>query len=236
MERLDKVLSNYAGLTRTGAKEYLKKGFVTVNDSIIKDGSYKVNDEAVIKVNGIVTDRTRYRYFMLNKPKNCISSTEEDVFTKAKDVISFFAKENVKGLFPVGRLDKDTTGLLIITNDGELGHRLISPSSDVKKTYEAELKGLLREEHIKAFEEGFSFKEFTSKPAVLEIISVNEETGCSVARVTVSEGKFHQVKRMFFAVGRIVVELKRTSFGALVLDEEKLPLGHINELKCESFY
>lgn len=240
MERLDKVISNFAGITRTEAKEYLKKGLVTVNEIVVKDGSSKVKDEDEIKVKGETLDREKYRYFMLNKPKGYISSTEEDVNSQAKDVISIFAKEKIKGLFPVGRLDKDTTGLIIITNDGELGHKLTAPSRDVKKTYEAELKGILKEEHIQAFEEGFVFKEFTSKPARLEIISVNEKEEKSVARVTISEGKFHQVKRMFLKVGCVVTELKRISEGSLELDEtlnpgeyRKLTVEEINGLKAE---
>ena len=229
MERLDKILSNYGNMTRSQAKECLKKGRITVNDSVAKDGSLKVSDGDEIKIDGKTVNRIRFRYFMLNKPSGYISSTEDEPDGSAKNVISLFKDENIKGLFPVGRLDKDTTGLLLITNDGELGHRLTSPSAGIDKTYVAEVKGVLTPKDIDVFKAGMEFKEFTAKPAKLEILGINEKEGSSVARVTISEGKFHQVKRMFLKVGCEVTALKRISEGTLMLDENLKP-GEYREL------
>ncbi len=136
-----------------------------------------------------------------------------------------------KGLAPVGRLDKDTTGLLLITNDGKLAHELLSPKKHVDKTYFVTLDGQLSAEDIAALEAGVRIGEGDlTAPATVKY------EGGNTCYITIHEGKFHQVKRMFFAVGREVLELKRTSFGQLTLDEEDLPIGHINKLKCESFY
>ena len=136
-----------------------------------------------------------------------------------------------KGLAPVGRLDKDTTGLLLITNDGKLAHELLSPKKHVDKTYFVTLDGQLSAEDIAALEAGVRIGEGDlTAPATVK------SEGGNTCYITIHEGKFHQVQRMFFAVGREVLELKRTSFGQLNLDEEDLPIGHINKLKCESFY
>lgn len=229
MERLDKILSNFGNMTRTQAKEYLKKGRITVNNLIVKDGSLKVSDDDGIGIDGKTVNRTRFRYFMLNKPSGYISSTEDEPDGSARNVISLFECEKIKGLFPVGRLDKDTTGLLLVTNDGELGHRLTSPSAGIDKTYVATVKGILSPKDTEAFDAGMEFKDFTAKPAKLEIIETNEKEGCSVARVTISEGKFHQVKRMFLKVGCEVTALKRISEGKLMLDES-LKQGEYREL------
>ena len=229
MERIDKILSNYGNMTRSQAKESLKKGRITVNNNTVKDGSLKVSDDDEIRIDGKAVNRIRFRYFMLNKPSGYISSTEDEPDGNAKNVISLFKDENIKGLFPVGRLDKDTTGLLLITNDGELGHRLTSPSAGIDKTYEATVKGILSEKDVEAFKSGMVFKEFTAKPAMLEIIETNEKEGTSVARVTISEGKFHQVKRMFLKVGCEVTALKRISEGKMTLDKNLKP-GEYREL------
>ena len=232
MERLDKIISNFGGLTRSTAREYLKKGRIQVNDSIIKDGSIKVSDNDIIRIDGKIINRTGLRYFMLNKPAGYISSTEDDVNDESPSVISLFKNENIKGLFPAGRLDKDTTGLIIITNDGELGHRLTSPAKRVEKAYIAEVKGILQDKDIEEFKKGFKFKDFTSKPAVLEIIKRDPDEGTSVAKVIISEGKYHQVKRMFLKVGCEVTRLKRISEGSLNLDDNLKP-GEYRELTDE---
>lgn len=240
MERIDKILSNYGGVSRAEAKVLLKAGKVKVNGETVKDSGAKVSDNDKVELDGKTLSLKKYRYFMLNKPAGYISSTEPEPGDNSPNVISLFKKEGIKGLFPVGRLDKDTTGLLLVTNDGELGHRLTAPGKHVDKTYLAKVKGRLTEDAVQAFEKGFDFKEFTSAPARLEILNVgsNDEVIVngsdtaavfSTAKVTISEGKFHQVKRMFLKVGCEVVELKRLSMGKLVLDESLKP-GEYKEL------
>lgn len=240
MERIDKILSNYGGVSRAEAKVLLKAGKVKVNGEIVKDSGAKVSEDDNVELDGRKLSLRKYRYFMLNKPAGYISSTEPEPGDTSPNVISLFKKEGIKGLFPVGRLDKDTTGLLLVTNDGELGHKLTAPCKHVDKTYLAKVKGRLTEDAIQAFEKGFDFKEFTSAPARLEILNVgsNDEAIVngsdtaavfSTAKVTISEGKFHQVKRMFLKVGCEVVELKRLSMGKLVLDESLKP-GEYKEL------
>jgi 16S rRNA pseudouridine516 synthase len=235
MERLDKTLSNYGGLTRSDAKQALKAGRVKVNGAVVKDPAVKAAETDEVTLDGKQLVLSKFRYFMLNKPAGYISSTEPEPGDLSPNVISLFKNEGVKGLFPVGRLDKDTTGLLIVTNDGEIGHRLTAPGKHVDKTYVAKVKGELNDSAVEAFAAGFEFKEFTSAPAVLEIIETGLDSDggeCAVAKVTIHEGKFHQVKRMFQKVGCEVAELKRISMGALNLDETLKP-GEYRELKPE---
>lgn len=226
MERLDKVVSNAGIASRSDTKAYIRAGRVRVNDNVVCNEAFKVSENDIISFDGKNINTAKYRYFMLNKPAGIVSATEDN---REKTVIDLFKAEGVKNLFPVGRLDKDTTGLLIITNDGELGHRLTAPNHHVDKVYEACVDGILGESAVQAFEEGMGFKEFSSKPAKLEIISVNKENNTSFARVTIHEGKFHQVKRMFERVGCTVTALKRTSMGSLKLDDS-LKEGEYREL------
>lgn len=230
MERIDKVLSNSGGLSRAEAKLYIKNGRIKVNGTVVKDPGLKVSEEDEVLIDGKAVNTSKFRYFMLNKPTGYISSTEPEPGDRSPNVISLFKEEGIKGLFPVGRLDKDTTGLLLVTNDGKLGHRLTAPGKHVDKTYLAKVKGHLGEEAKAAFAQGFEFKDFKSAPAKLEILETKEDF--STAKVTISEGKFHQVKRMFLKVECEVVELKRISMGCLKLDES-LKLGEYRELKKE---
>ena len=167
----------------------------------------------------------------MNKPKGLITATEDAHDRTVMDLFYEKCPDAPKGLAPVGRLDKDTTGLLLITNDGKLAHELLSPKKHVDKTYFVTLDGQLSAEDIAALEAGVRIGE-----GDLTAPSTVKYEGGNTCYITIHEGKFHQVKRMFFAVGREVLELKRTSFGQLTLDEEDLPIGHINKLKCESFY
>lgn len=237
MERIDKILANYGGLSRNDARTAVKLGKVKVNGTVIKDFGIKVSDTDEVTLAGKQISLKKFRYYMLNKPAGYISSTEPEPGDNSPNVISLFKNEGVKGLFPVGRLDKDTTGLLLVTNDGELGHRLTAPGKHVDKTYVARVSGILDEKAIESFAKGFEFKEFVSAPAKLEIIekgsSGNDDgTEYSLGKVTISEGKFHQVKRMFFKVGCEVITLKRISMGNLKLDES-LKEGEYRELTGE---
>lgn len=212
--------------SRKDVKALLKKKYVTVNSNAIKDGSVHVDpDIDLIKVRDEAVHYQKFIYLMLNKPPGCISATEDN---REKTVIDLLEK-NVQHFnpFPVGRLDKDTEGLLLLTNDGVLAHQLISPKKDIEKTYYAKIKGQVTNSDIEKFKQGVTLEDgYKAKSARLKIIYSDE---ISEIEVTITEGKFHQVKRMFEAVDKKVVYLKRISMGELHLDES-LKLGSYRKL------
>ncbi|MBC1250514.1 rRNA pseudouridine synthase [Listeria welshimeri] len=221
--RLDKLLSHTGFGSRKEVKPLLKSGAVVVNGTIQKDSKMQVNpDKDEITVHGTPVVYQEFVYFMLHKPQNVVSATEDNV---SETVIDLLAQEDtLTNPFPVGRLDKDTEGLLIITNDGTLAHNLLSPKKHIDKTYYAKIDGEVLLEDVKAFAEGIALDDgYICKPARLEIINPNE------IKVTIQEGKFHQVKRMFAARGKTVSYLKRISMGQLQLDES-LELGEYRPL------
>lgn len=221
--RLDKLLSHTGFGSRKEVKPLLKSGAVVVNGTIQKDSKTQVNpDKDEITVHGTPVVFQEFVYFMLHKPQNVVSATEDNV---SETVIDLLAQEDtLTNPFPVGRLDKDTEGLLIITNDGILAHNLLSPKKHIDKTYYAKIDGEVLLEDVKAFAEGIALDDgYICKPARLEIINPNE------IKVTIQEGKFHQVKRMFAARGKTVSYLKRISMGQLQLDES-LELGEYRPL------
>ena len=154
---------------------------------------------------------------MMNKPKGVISATEDPKHRTVLDLLDDFAQS--KEVFPVGRLDIDTHGLLLLTNDGKLAHALLSPKRHVDKTYQAQVKGIMTQGDVETFAEGIPLKDFTCQPAKLEIVSIDTEKNQSQIRVTIAEGKFHQVKRMVAYCGKEVVDLQRLTMGTLILDE-----------------
>lgn len=221
--RLDKLLSHTGFGSRKEVKPLLKSGAVVVNGTIQKDSKMQVNpDKDEITVHGTPVVYQEFVYFMLHKPQNVVSATEDNV---SETVIDLLAQEDtLTNPFTVGRLDKDTEGLLIITNDGTLAHNLLSPKKHIDKTYYAKIDGEVLLEDVKAFAEGIALDDgYICKPARLEIINPNE------IKVTIQEGKFHQVKRMFAARGKTVSYLKRISMGQLQLDES-LELGEYRPL------
>jgi len=229
--RLDKYLADCGIGTRKEIKKLIKDGAVTVSslekpqpDSKIDENSDKVfvmGEEIIYK---------KFVYLMLNKPQDVVSATWD---AKLETVIDLVPEEYLHyDLFPVGRLDIDTEGLLIITNDGVLSHRLLSPKKHVPKTYYAEVLGEVTEDDIKAFESGVTLDDgYKTKPAELKILNSGEY---SEIELTITEGKFHQVKRMFESVGKKVEYLKRIKMNELELDEE-LELGEMRELSDEEF-
>jgi 16S rRNA pseudouridine516 synthase len=227
--RLDKLLANSGYGSRTEVKKLLKKGIVEVNGTIMKDGKTSINEEKDIVT--VLGERVKYQkfiYIMMNKPKGVISATED---VKEKCVVDLL-DDDMKRYepFPVGRLDKDTEGLLILTNDGKLAHELLSPKKKVNKTYWAKINGKVTEKDIEAFLHGVTLDDgYITKPAKL-IIKKSREI--SEIELTIVEGKFHQVKRMFLAVGKKVMELKRLKMGGLSLDPN-LKLGDYRELTDE---
>ncbi len=229
--RLDKMICNLGYSTRSQLKKEIKTGCVTVNGRIVKDSSLIVDSDIdVVTYYNETINYIKYIYLMMNKPQGVISATEDYHCAKTViDLLDDFSKNFQP--FPVGRLDKDTEGLLLLTNDGKLAHNMLSPRKHVDKTYFAYIEGRLTDNDIKAFNEGVTFIDdgYKTMPAKLEIIKSNDISEC---KVTIKEGKFHQVKRMFEAVDKRVIYLKRLSMGAIKLDEE-LNLGEYRELNDE---
>lgn len=226
--RLDRFLAEMGYGTRSQVRKELAKGNVTLNGQIIRKPETKVDIEKdCVCWKDEPAVYAKYEYFMLNKPAGTVSATEDK---KEKTVLDLLCRNDRgdripavrrRDLFPVGRLDKDTEGLLLITNDGELAHRLLSPKKHVDKVYYARVHGRVTDEDIEAFAQGVDIgDDKPALPADLEIIVSGEN---SEIRVTLREGRFHQVKRMFRTVGKEVTYLKRLSMGSLVLDENLAP-------------
>ncbi|MBR3275364.1 MAG: rRNA pseudouridine synthase [Eubacterium sp.] len=218
MARLDKYLADAGCGTRSELKKAVRKGAVKVDGVPVKDPGYQLSGNETVTFSGKPVSFEKTVYYLMNKPAGVVSATRD---TKEKTVIDLLGENGRPDLFPAGRLDKDTEGLLLITNDGELAHRLLSPRHHVDKNYYVKVQGLLTEEDCRAFAEGLKVSDdFTAMPAELVILQAGE---ISEAEVTIREGKFHQVKRMFHAVGKEVLYLKRLSMGTLKLDEALKP-------------
>ena len=227
--RLDKFISSNTTLSRAEAKKIIKKG-ILINNILIKSPDYKVdeiNDQVMVNGNRLVYQK--YVYIMMNKPKDTVSATEDAIEKTVVDILK--EEDRIYKVFPVGRLDKDTEGLMLLTNDGELAHRLISPKKDVVKKYYVEVSGELKEEYLSIVEAGVMLEDgYKCKPARLEILESNEDK--SRANIYITEGKFHQVKRMMKSLETTVTYLKRISIGKLILDEN-LELGEYRYLTNE---
>lgn len=236
--RLDKLISEASGLTRKEAKNALNKGRVTVAGEVCKDGDKKVSSAEEICLDGVKLGKTEeFLYLMLHKPAGVVSATEDGRDKTVLDLVreqedkEGYSKEDLRyfvlgrrEVFPVGRLDKDTEGLLLLTDDGELAHRLLSPKHHVDKVYFAKLSGMVPEDAGARFAEGIQVgRDYKAMPAKLEIISGEEEKQTSEVKITLHEGKFHQVKRMCHEIGCEVTYLKRLSMGGLTLDETLKP-------------
>ena len=225
MIRLDEFLADMSIGTRTEVKKLIRQGKVAVDGLVTKNPDAKIDiDNQSVTCNGVSVTYETYEYYMLNKPAGVISATSDE---KDRTVLELIDSKKRKDLFPVGRLDKDTEGLLLITNDGELAHRLLSPKKHVDKLYYAKVEGVVSVEDIDAFAKGLDIgnDEYT-KPAKLEILKADV---VSEIQLTIQEGKFHQVKRMFEAVNKKVIYLKRLKMGTLKLDEG-LALGEYRPL------
>ena len=225
--RLDKYLSDMGAGTRSELKKAIKAGLVTVDGKTITDPGMHVSPDSVVLYQGRPVTYETYVYYMLHKPAGVISASEDPRETTVVDLIT---EQKRKDLFPVGRLDRDTEGLLIITNDGEMSHRLLSPRHHVDKIYYARVTGEVTPDDIQAFESGIVLPDgLECLPAVLRVLGQSEY--CDT-EVTIREGKFHQIKRMFLALGHEVVYLKRLSMGPLALDPDLAP-GEYRRLTSE---
>lgn len=220
MDRIDKILVSQGIGSRREVQKRIKSGEVTVNGEIIRKPEFKANAENdEIAVLGKVLNYSEHIYIMMNKPAGVVSASQDNHDKTVIDILPDEYKR--KGLFPAGRLDKDTEGLLIITDDGDFAHRMLSPKKHVDKQYIAQLDGEITEKIIQNFKQGIIFADGTKcLPAKLEIYNNDKKTGL----VTICEGKFHQVKKMFISCGLNVVHLQRISIGDLYLDGN-LPIG-----------
>ncbi|GAB2318876.1 pseudouridine synthase [Alkalibacterium sp. s-m-22] len=230
--RLDKLLAHSGLGTRKEVKKLLKTKIVEVNEKTVTDPKTHVDpDTDKVTVGGEKLDYQEFVYFMMNKPQGVISATEDLMHETVLDLLEM--QDSLQEPHPVGRLDIDTEGLLILTNDGKLTHRLLSPKHHVDKRYYAEIDGIVTEEDIVQFKEGVTLDDdYETLPADLEILSTDEEAGTSVIELVIREGKFHQVKRMIQAVGKEVTYLKRLEMGPIKLDDT-LELGAYRELTSE---
>lgn len=226
--RLDKFLCDTAGLTRTEAKNAVKKGQIAVNGQVQKAADFKVKENTdTVTFQGKSLSYAAFHYYMLHKPAGVITATEDK---KESTVMDILREEKVKNLFPVGRLDKDTEGLLLITDDGELAHNLLSPKKHVDKEYLVKVRDSISEEDCRKLSEGVDIgDEKPTAPAKVERVAEKE------ILLTIREGRFHQVKRMLQAVGNEVLYLKRLSMGSLRLPED-LEKGAYRPLSEEEIY
>jgi 16S rRNA pseudouridine516 synthase len=214
MDRLDKALGNLGIGTRKEVKTIIKSGSVKVNGAIETNSDRKISLEDILELDGEILNRQENYYFMMYKPVGCITATED---TRESTVMDYLSdRERRMYLFPVGRLDKDTEGLLLITSDGKLGHHLTSPRHHITKTYFARVQGKVSEQDQKAFQDGVVLDDgYKSKPAELDILISDE---ISEVRIRIQEGKFRQIRRMFESLGKLVIYLKREKMGTLELD------------------
>lgn len=223
MERIDKVIANQTNYSRKEVKELIKQKRIMVNDEIISKSDLKVDSKKdKIMLDSKELKVKKYIYLMLNKPKGYISATEDRTMKTVLDLIP--EEYSNRDLFPAGRLDKDTTGLMIITDDGEFAHNILSPKKHVSKTYNVKLDIPMTEEMIKGFKEGIKLNDGDCQSAILKI------TGPNTGIVTLTEGRYHQIKRMFGCYGAKVIELQRIGMGNFKLPND-LKLGESREFE-----
>lgn len=231
MLRLDKYLADCGVGTRTEIKKLIRTGAVSVDGSTVLAPNTKVDEKsAAVYIDNREIKYRKYVYLMLNKPADYVSAVRDNHYKTVTDLVPSEYKHF--DVFPMGRLDIDTTGLLILTNDGVLAHKLLSPANHIPKKYIAEVDTLITDGDIEMFAQGMDLGDFTAKPAALRLLK-ETENGCET-EVVIAEGKFHQIKRMFEKTGKKVINLKRVEMNGLVLDE-KLKPGQIRELTEEEF-
>ena len=230
MIRLDKLLSSLGLGSRAQVKQMIRAGRVSAGGITAHSGDAKVSQEEIIAVDGEALDTRTQRHLMMNKPAGVLTAARD---VRQQTVMDLLAPV-YRGLecMPVGRLDKDTEGLLLFTTDGQAAHRLLSPQKQVQKRYLARVTGRLDQSAVKRFEEGIELEDFRALPATLNILEAEDDS--SLAEAIVCEGKFHQVKRMFSACGHEVTELKRLQFGPLKLDKSLAP-GEYRELSANEW-
>lgn len=228
MERLDKILASQGASSRKDVKEIIKSGRVAVNGKTVRDSSVKISDTDCVSLDGKILTLKKHIYLMLNKPEGIVSASDSKTEKTVVDLVpdEFFRS----GLFPAGRLDKDTVGFVLITDDGDFAHRILSPKNHIVKTYEARLAKTLTEEQRQLIQKGIVLSDGTT--CLESRIKILENGDASLVAIQICEGKYHQIKRMFAAAGNKVVSLKRTKMGDLELDSSLLP-GECREITSE---
>ena len=226
--RLDKLLAHTGYGTRKEVKQIITNGWVDINGQTVKKVGFQVDIENdVVTVDGQVVQYQKYHYYIMNKPEGIISATEDHYH---ETVIDWLGPDYAHlDLFPVGRLDIDTTGLLLLTNNGQLAHQLLSPKREVPKRYFAVVNGIVEEKDIDKFAKGLDLGDFVTQPSQLTILNVDEAKNQSRIEVVIHEGKFHQVKRMCEKINCEVIQLQRLSMGPLILPDD-LPIGEFRPL------
>lgn len=225
MERLQKVIANLGYCSRRKAEELISNGKVSVNGTVVTELGTKVKKGDTIEVEGNILDNNKnYEYYILNKPRGVVTTTNDEYGRKTVvDLIDTSTR-----IYPVGRLDYDTTGLLLLTNDGELANKLMHPSSNIEKTYVAKIEGLISPISVKKLKSGVVIDGYKTRPAKVKVKKYNKSTNKSIVEITISEGKNHQVKKMFEAVGHHVEKLKREKYATF--DIKSLKVGEYRKL------
>lgn len=225
MERLQKVIANLGYCSRRKAEELIKEGKVLVNGNIVTELGTKVKNSDTIEVEGNILDNNKnYEYYILNKPRGVVTTTNDE--HGRKTVIDLI--DTSTRIYPIGRLDYDTTGLLLLTNDGELANKLMHPSFKIDKTYIAKIEGIISPISIKKLRSGVVIDGYKTRPARVKVKSIDKKTNKSIVEITISEGKNHQVKKMFEAVGHQVLKLKREKYA--IFDIKDLKVGEYRKL------
>ncbi|KRK65495.1 pseudouridylate synthase, 16SrRNA-specific [Companilactobacillus tucceti DSM 20183] len=214
--RLQKAMADAGIASRRKSEELIAGGHVLVNGKVVKEMGVKVDHHDKIEVDGVPIHNEKKRYILMYKPRGVISAVKDD---KDRKVITDLLEEDFRErVYPVGRLDYDTSGLIILTNDGDFANKLMHPKYHVEKTYVAKIKGILALEEIKKLERGMKLKDFKTSPAKVQVMSKDMKKGTSIVKLVIHEGHNHQVKNMFAAVGHPVIKLSREKYGFLTLD------------------
>ncbi|MEH7124356.1 MULTISPECIES: 23S rRNA pseudouridine(2605) synthase RluB [unclassified Bacillus (in: firmicutes)] len=225
MERLQKVIAHAGFASRRKAEQLIVEGHVKVNGKIVKELGVKVSSSDRVEVNGIPIEREEPVYFLLYKPRGVISSVQDD---KGRKVVTDYLANIEQRIYPVGRLDFDTSGLLLLTNDGEFANLLMHPKSEVEKVYIAKVKGIPSREKTRSLEKGIKLEDGMTAPASVKMISMDKKKQTSIIELTIHEGRNRQVRRMLEAIGHPVIKLKRERYGFLTL--HGLKAGEAREL------
>lgn len=225
MERLQKVIANLGYCSRRKAEELIKNGQVLVNGQVVNELGVKVKTSDSICVEGNILDNNKnYEYYLLNKPRGVVTTTNDEFGRKT--VLDLVISSN--RIYPVGRLDYDTTGVLLLTNDGNLANKLMHPSSNIEKTYIAKIEGVMNPTSIMKLKKGVVIDGYKTKPAKVKVKSIDKKMNKSIVQITITEGKNHQVKNMFEAVGHKVLKLKREKYA--IFDVKDLKVGEYRKL------
>ena len=224
LKRLQKRIAEQSDYSRRKAEELIIEGKVSVNGKIIQELGYKVTDKDKIEIEGVALNTNEKKYFILNKPEKCVSTVSDD---KGRKTVIDFIKTKAK-VYPIGRLDYDTTGILLLTNDGDFANLLMHPSSNIEKVYSAKIDGIMTLADIKELKQGLVIDGYKTKECRVKVRKVNNKSNTSIIEIGINEGRNHQVKKMFKALGFNVLKLDRIRYGILTI--ENLKRGESKEL------